>query len=126
DPGPVAVSEPETQALQDLVRSLFADQRGPGDTDPAPSSATGILITLHSYADLVLWPWGFTSAAAPNAAQLSAIGRKFAAYNGYTPQQSIQLYPTSGTTDDSAYGEPSIPAFTLDVAPNSCEYGGVF
>lgn len=47
-PGPTAASEPETAALQQLVRSHFAGQRGPADTDAAPPETTGVLITLHS------------------------------------------------------------------------------
>jgi subtilase family serine protease len=125
-PGPVAESEPETAALRDLIASLFPDQRGPGDTDPAPATTTGVLLTLHSYSNLVLWPWGWTSTAAPNAADLSTIGRKFASYNGYTPQQAIQLYPTSGTTDDWAYGELGIAAFTFEVGGSSGACGGFF
>lgn len=124
-PGPVAASEPETTALRDLIRSLFADQRGTGDTDPAPPTATGILVTLHSYGDLVIWPWGWTSAA-PNAADLSAIGLKFASYNHFTPQQAIDLYPTSGTIDDWAYGELGIAAFTFEVGGSSGACGGFF
>ncbi len=112
--GPSAASEPETQAHQNLILSLFPDQRGPGDNDPAPITATGILISLHSYSELVLWPWGWTSAPAPNAADLQAIGVKFATYNGYTPQQSWYLYPTSGTTDEYAYGQLGIAAYTFE------------
>src|SRR5689334_9940645 len=40
-PGPSVASEPETAALETLVRGLFPDQRGPNDTDPAPLTATG-------------------------------------------------------------------------------------
>lgn len=123
-PGPVAESEPETQAVEELVRSLFPDQRGPGDFDAAPLTTTGLLLTLHSYGDLVLWPWGFSGNAAPNSADLSLIGRKFAGYNGFTPQQSIQLYPTSGTTDDWSYGELGVPSFTFEVGLSSGFCGG--
>ena len=123
-PGPVAESEPETTTIENLVRSLFADQRGPGDNDPAPLNTTGVMITLHSYANLVLWPWGYTANTAPNSADLSLIGTKFAGYNGYTPQQSIQLYATSGTTDDWSYGELGIPSFTFEVGGSSGECGG--
>ncbi|MER3515146.1 MAG: carboxypeptidase, partial [Chloroflexota bacterium] len=112
--GPSAASEPETQAHQNLILSLFPDQRGPGDNDPAPITATGILISLHSYSELVLWPWGWTSAPAPNAADLQAIGVKFATYNHYRPQQSWYLYPTSGTTDEYAYGQLGIAAYTFE------------
>jgi hypothetical protein len=125
-PGPLPASEPETMALQNLVRSLFADQRGPLDTDPAPLTTTGFFLTLHSYSDLVLWPWGWTETAAPNSADLAVIGQKFASYNGFTPMQSTGLYPTSGTTDDWAYGELGIPAMTFEVGPGSGTCGGFF
>ena len=42
-------------------------------------------------AELVLWPWGFTSTVAPNGAALTTLGRKFAWFNGYEPQVG-QLY----------------------------------
>jgi hypothetical protein len=41
-----------------------------------------------------------------------------AEYNGYTAQQSHQLYPTSGTTDDWAYGELGVAAFTFEIGPD--------
>ncbi len=113
--GPSAASEPETQAIQSKVLSLFPDQRGPGDTDPAPADATGLLITLHSYSELVLWPWGWTSTDAPNGAQLQTLGRKLAWYNNYTPQQSNDLYTTDGTTDDWSYGELGIASYTFEL-----------
>ncbi len=125
-PGPFAASEPETAGLENLVRSLFPDQRGPLDTDAASIATTGVLISLHSYGNLVLWPWGHMSTAAPNATELSLIGRKFASYNGYTPHQSIGLYPTSGTTDDWSYGELGIASFTFEIGPSSGQCGGFF
>jgi hypothetical protein len=125
-PGPGAASEPETIAMQNLILSLFPDQRGPNDSDPAPATTTGTMLTLHSYSDLVLWPWGWSEAPAPNASQLSTIGQKYAAYNGFTPQQSIELYATSGTTDDWAYGELGICSMTFEVGPSSGSCGGFF
>ena len=125
-PGPVVASEPETQAIQTLVRSLFADQRGPGDSDAAPADATGLMLTLHSYSNLVLWPWGDINAAAPNGADLALIGGKLGAYTGFTPQQAIQLYATSGTTDDWSYGELGIASFTFEVGPSSGGCSGFF
>ncbi len=125
-PGPTPASEPETTALQNLARSLFADQRGPLDTDPAPMTTTGFFLTLHSYSNLVLWPWGWTENAAPNSTELALIGQKFASYNGYTPTQSTGLYPTSGTTDDWAYGELGVPAMTFEVGPSSGTCSGFF
>lgn len=113
--GPVPASEPETQGVQDYVLTLFPDQRGPGLGDAAPPESTGLFLTLHSYSQLVLWPWGHTYDSAPNDAQLSTLGRKFAYYNQYTPQQSSDLYPTTGATDDWAYGELGVAAYTFEV-----------
>jgi carboxypeptidase T len=116
--GPAAHSEPETQAVENFVRSLFPDQRGPADTDAAPITTTGVLITLHSYGDLVLWPWG-TGDIAPNKAQLQRLGQKMASFSGYTPQQSSDLYPTSGATDDWSYGELGIASYTFEIGSDS-------
>ena len=113
--GPSPASEPEVQAVQNYVVDIFSDQRGPEDTDPAPDDATGILITLHSYGELVLWPWGWTAATAPNAGQLQTLGRKLAYFNSYVPQQAYNLYATDGSTDDWAYGRLGIAAYTFEM-----------
>lgn len=113
--GPSAASEPETQAVEAYVRTLWPDQRGPGLTDPAPSTTSGMHIDMHSYSQLVLWPWGTTSAPAPNGTALQTLGRKLAFFNSYTPQQSIGLYPTDGTSDAVSYGELGVPAFTIEM-----------
>lgn len=110
-----AASEPETQAIQDYVRAIFPDQRPDPLNEPAPADATGIYLDLHSYSELVLWPWGFTSAAAPNDAALRTLGRKLAYFNGYTPQPSYALYPTDGTTDDFVYGELGVAAYAFEL-----------
>lgn len=112
--GTAAASEPETTALNTLVRSLIPDQRGSGDYAVAPDTTTGLLITLHSYSNLVLWPWGWSNNVAPNSARLQTLGRKFAWFNGYTPQQSKDLYTTTGDHTDWAYGELGIPAYTFE------------
>ncbi|KAA3665421.1 MAG: hypothetical protein DWQ04_00695, partial [Chloroflexi bacterium] len=114
--GPSAASEPEVAQLQTLVTSLIPDQRGPNLTDAAPENTTGIFITMHSYSELVLWPWGHTSVDAPNRTGLQAIGDKLAALNGYTScSPTTCLYAASGTSDDWAYGELGVPAFTFEV-----------
>ena len=113
--GPSPASEPETQAVQNYVRDEFPDQRGPNLTDPAPDDATGVFLDIHSYSELVLWPWGFTSTPAPNGAALETLGRKFAYFNGYEPTQAINLYPTTGTTEDFAYGELGLAAYTFEL-----------
>ncbi|HEX8492913.1 MAG TPA: M14 family zinc carboxypeptidase [Pyrinomonadaceae bacterium] len=83
-----------------------------------------MLISLHSYANLVMWPWGHTATAPPNGAELALIGPKFAGYNGYTPQQANQLYPSSGKTDEWAYGELGIPSYVFEVGIGEGECGG--
>ncbi|HIQ04088.1 MAG TPA: hypothetical protein EYH31_00145, partial [Anaerolineae bacterium] len=113
--GPSAASEPEEQALERLLADLFPDQRGESLSDPAPPDTTGVMISLHSYSNLVLWPWGSTYDPAPNADGLSTLGHKFASYNGYTAEQSVGLYPTSGTTDDHAYGTLGIASYTFEL-----------
>lgn len=113
--GPSPASEPETQAVQNYVSSIFPDQRGPNIDDPAPLDAAGLFISLHSYSNLILWPWGDTNTPAPNGTQLQTLGRKMAYFNGYTPQQSIGLYATTGATDDWAYGELGLAAYTYEM-----------
>ena len=113
--GPSAGSEPETQAIEAYVRSLWPDRRGPAKADAAPADTSGIHIDVHSFSQLVLWPWGDTNTPAPNGAALQTLGRKFAFFNGYTPQQSIGLYATDGTSDGVSYGELGVAAYTFEL-----------
>lgn len=113
--GPSAASEPETRAVEAYIRSLFPDVRGPGQNDPAPATASGIHIDLHSYGELVLWPYGTTTQPAPNGTALQTLGRRFAFINGHFPEQSIGLYPTDGTSDGPSYGELGVANFTFEM-----------
>jgi hypothetical protein len=114
--GSSAASEPETQGLQNLMLSLFPDQKGPNDSDPAPETTTGIMIDVHTFGGYVLWPWGHTSNPAPNSVGLGNIGNKFATYNGYLAGQSNQtLYATTGTSNSWAYGALGIPGYTIEL-----------
>lgn len=113
--GDSAASEPETQAIQAFDRQLFPDQRGPLSGDSAPITTTGVFIDLHSYGDLVLWPWGYTADRAPNDLELSRLGQKFTFFNHYEPEQAIDLYETSGTSDDFAYGDLGVAAYTFEL-----------
>lgn len=97
------------------MRSLWPDRRGPGVDDPAPADTSGIHLDIHSFSRLVLWPWGTTRAPAPNGTALQTLGRKFAFFNGYSPMQSIGLYPTDGTSDAVSYGELGVAAFTFEL-----------
>jgi len=113
--GPSAGSEPETQAVQNYLLSIFPDQREASLSAPAPADATGVYIDLHSYSQLVLWPWGMTATDAPNGPALQTLGRKFAYFNSYTPQQSYDLYGTDGSTDDFAYGNLGVAAYCFEL-----------
>lgn len=113
--GPSAASEPEVQTVEAYLRSLWPDRRGPGLNDAAPADTSGIHLDMHSYSELVLWPWGTTANPAPNGPALQTLGRRFAWYNGYTPLQSIGLYPTDGTSDGASYGELGVAAFTFEM-----------
>jgi carboxypeptidase T len=115
--GPRAFSEPETRAVRDLIaRELF---RG--------------LITYHSYSQLILYPWGYTNSPIADPAdhdRMAHLGalmqQKIAAVHGktYIAKQSSRLYPTAGDTTDWAYGEYDIPAFTIELRPQSQAEGG--
>jgi hypothetical protein len=122
--GVSAASEPETAAHQGLFNSLFADNRGTAITDAAPATTTGTMMTYHSYAGLVLYPWGDNNSLAPNGAKLRTLALKLASYNGYTAGQGGNvLYQTTGTTDDDLYGRLGVASFTteLGAAGTSCD-----
>lgn len=124
--GPGAASEPETQAITGYVRSLFPDRRGPALTDPAPADTPGLFMDLHSYSRLVLWPWGFVEQQAPNGPALETLGRRFAWFNGHTPQQSIDLYATDGTSDGPPYGELGVSSFVFEMGSQFFESCATF
>lgn len=97
--GPEAFSEPEVRAVRDLgIRESFVSA-----------------ISYHSYSELVLWPWGFTYDPAPDADVLAYHGTKMASFVGYKPQQSSDLYPTSGDFDDWFYGDQGTLAYTFEL-----------
>jgi len=128
--GPSRGSEPETQAFESYFATVMSDQNGPNGDDEipltAPITTTGIFITLHSYGDLVLWPWGFSGYGdSPNYAQMRTIGRKFAYYNGYNPSATI-WYDVDGATDDWTYGKFGVPSYTFEVGPDSGLCQGFF
>lgn len=127
--GPSASSEPEVAAIQNYNLSIFADLRVPDLGAAAPVTTTGVFLDIHSYSELVLWPWGFEDNVNPitgNNTAFQTFGRKMAYFNNYTPQQALDLYPTSGTTDDFAYGELGVPAFTFEIGTSFFQGCGTF
>ncbi len=105
--GPTPFSEPELQAVRDLMA--------------AHHFVAGI--SYHTYSELVLWPYGYSSSATPpDLAALADLGTMVGEaipglYGGhYTPQASWALYPSSGGTDDWAYGNHGIFGYTVELA----------
>ena len=113
--GTAAESEPETQAVSNYIRSIFPDARGPNESDASSVDTSGLHLDIHSYSELVLWPYGHTTEPSPNDLGFVALGNKLAWFNQYTPQQSVGLYPTDGTSDDVSYGELGIAALTFEL-----------
>lgn len=125
--GPSAASEPETIAQQDLFAQLYRDRRGDGMQAPAPDNTTGSMLTLHSYADEVLLPWGFTTQHAPNDTGLRSFGFRMSYFNGFAAGQAGEiLYNSSGATEDWLYDQLGVPGFTWEVGPNGGGCGGFF
>ncbi|MBE0411603.1 MAG: hypothetical protein IBX69_17900, partial [Anaerolineales bacterium] len=123
--GPFGNSEPETYAVNNYLVEIFPDQRDDDPYAPAPQDATGVFLDLHSYSQLVLWPWGWTFTSPPNGTALQTLGRKFAYFNNYSPYQSRNLYITDGTTTDTAYGHLGLAAYTFELGTQffqSCTY----
>jgi carboxypeptidase T len=116
--GSSAFSEAETKTIKDFIESR--------ETANNPITR---LIDYHSYSQLILYPWGDTTDPAPDAALLKKIAEemrdRIKAVHGvqYTAQQSCDLYPTSGTVDDWAYGEKGILAFTIELRPENWNPG---
>lgn len=73
------------------------------------------LITNHTYSNLVLRPWGHTTRDAPDEAELRRLGDRMARHNGYRSQKGIQLYPTTGTTEDWSYGVTGGFGYTFEI-----------
>jgi len=113
--GPNAASEPESDAVQEYLRAIFPDQRGPNLSDPAPADATGVFLDIHSFSQLVLWPYGFDPTPAPNGTALQTLGRKFAFFNGYRPEKASVSFDADGATDDFAYGDLGVAAYTFEL-----------
>jgi len=116
--GVSGASEPETQALESYMRTIFRDARGAQNGDAAPADTPGLMISLHSYFPKILFPWGWTTTPAPNSQGLQTLARKFGFYTGYPACQSGAsgcIYLTDGTTDDFAYGELGVAAYTFEL-----------
>ncbi len=112
--GPAPASEPETQAVQAYMEGIFPDQRPDDLTTPAPADATGIYFDIHSFGEIILSSWGFTSTPPPNEDGIMTLSRKLGFYNGYEPHLG-SLGTVDGATKDFAYGTLGLPAYTIEL-----------
>ncbi len=124
--GPLRASEPETQNIINYVAGtlgsngsysggVLPDRRADAVTSAAPEDYKGVFMDIHSAAKLVLWPWGDSTATAPNGPAMRTFGRRMAWFNSYSPEQSVELYATDGATDDTMYGLLGAPAYTFEL-----------
>ena len=117
--GAAAFSAPETQRLRDFINSRVV-----GGVQQLKTS-----ITFHTYSELILWPYGYTFTDVPSDMTTDdhsvfvTMGQTMAGTNGYTPQQSSDLYITDGDMTDWAYGVHKIFAYTFEMYPTTSSPG---
>jgi carboxypeptidase T len=112
--GPTPFSEPETQAIKAFVEAHLNAK---------------VLLTVHTFSELILYPWGHKYDGIENARDLQVfetMARTMAGWNRYKPQQASDLYIASGDTTDWAYGTHGIFAFTFELSPASQWDGGFY
>jgi carboxypeptidase T len=109
--GPSAESAPEVRALANWVRSRVIGGR----------QQIRVHIDFHTYGELILWPMGYTftdvTAELPRDARdaHAAIGQQMANSNGYTPQQSSDLYITDGSISDWMWASQGIFSYVFEM-----------
>ncbi len=120
--GPAAFSAPETAVVRDFVEGRIV-----GGTQQIQAH-----IDFHSYAELVMWPYGYTFTDVPadmtqdDHDAFVAMGLAMAASNGYTPQQASDLYITDGGIRDWMYGAQRIFSYTFEMYPVTSSQGGFY
>jgi carboxypeptidase T len=120
--GSAPESAPEVKVVADFVRSRVV-----GGVQQIRAG-----IDFHTYSELVLWPFGYTYSdtttgmTADDNAAFKAVGQKMAASNGYTAEQSSDLYITDGSIDDYLWGTHKIFGYTFEMYPSSSSGGGFY
>jgi len=119
--GPAPFSEPETQAIRNLISTRQVTT----------------VITNHTFSNLILRPVGVKpSTEAPDGFPvgfapdecftgadgvdngMQALGERMAAQNGYSNQFGWELYDTTGTTEDYSYNATGGYGYTFEIGPN--------
>ncbi|HEV8487364.1 MAG TPA: M14 family metallopeptidase [Blastocatellia bacterium] len=113
--GPRAGSELEVKAIKSLVDD--------------PQHHFRAELDYHNYSQLILYPWGYQTDSAPDAANLAQLGQRMSDeifkvnQVRYKSQQAISLYETTGASVDYSYGANSIPAsYTVEMRPTCCNF----
>ncbi|MBG0852843.1 zinc carboxypeptidase [Streptomyces spinoverrucosus] len=120
--GSAPESAPEVKVVANFVRSRVV-----GGTQQIKAG-----IDFHTYSELVLWPFGYTYSdtttgmTADDRNAFATVGQKMAASNGYTPEQSSDLYITDGSIDDYLWGSQKIFGYTFEMYPRSASGGGFY
>ncbi|MEW5990611.1 MAG: M14 family zinc carboxypeptidase [Chloroflexota bacterium] len=111
--GPAPWSATETRVMRDFVLSRVIDGEQQIKTH----------VTLHTNGELILYPYGYTRTDVPADMTLDdhrtfvAMARAMASMNGYTAQQSSDLYVTDGDQIDWMYAAQGIFSFTYELFP---------
>jgi zinc carboxypeptidase len=96
-------SEPETQAIRELLSSRQVTT----------------LITNHTFSNLVLRPPGIRAAGETvDETAMKDLGARMAAQNGYRNIHGWQLYDTTGTTEDWSYNATGGYGYTFEIGPD--------
>jgi carboxypeptidase T len=112
--GPAPFSEPESKAIK-----AFFEKR--------PNMK--IELTYHSFSELILYPWSWTSDSLDDAKALAAYKRMadvMAGMTGYRAMQSGDFYPSSGDTGDWTWEARKVFAFTFELTPKTSRQGGFY
>lgn len=125
--GASAASEPETGDIEAYAATSFPDFRDAPPDDfltPADSNADGIFISVHSFSEIVFYPWEGIEQGPPNLAGLRALAQKMGFSTTYAACQNCFLGPASGTNVDQVYEKLGVPSFTYEIGTSfgqTCE-----
>jgi hypothetical protein len=109
--GTGAFSTPEARAMRDLVESRVVGGRQRIRTH----------ISFHTSGRLIMYPYGYTRVDIPptitalDQRTFVAMARAMAATNGYTPQQSSDLYLSSGTFSSWIHARHRVFGFVFEL-----------
>jgi len=131
--GPSAASEPEIQAVESYLKTLFPDKK-PNDSALVPLDYEGIYLDIHSYGEII-----YQALGTPNHSQLTTLNRRFGYYNGHKPilsredeenerrasLRSDREFHGRNTSYVHGYGDLGVPSYLFELGTaffQSCQY----